>query len=368
MSCDLRIVMGIWVTLLGRPAKNIENILEEIYGSVENAWFSYDENFEKTEDTENSLCIRVNDAALREKAIEIYEECEKEKINIIFAKDALYPNNLREVGGHPYLLYYKGKLPSEIGISEDMLISVVGARRCTSYGRVNSYRFSKSLAECGFGIVSGMARGIDAEAHKGAIFANGYTIAVLGSGLSNIYPKEHRKLFEEISEVGCVVSEFSPKTPPLKSNFPARNRIISGLSKGLIVVEASEKSGAMITVNFALEEGRTVFAIPGNINSEKSYGCNMLIKQGAVCVTSYADILDEYNIVCDSPKMLDGWIRGLEGGEAAVVNAVLSGHNTVNEICRQTERCTGNVLSALTMLEFKGILTKGLDGAYYIKK
>ena len=356
MSYNLRIIISIWVTLLGKPVKSVLQKLNEMYGSIENAWFS-----------EENLWERVSDEKLRKKALDIYEECIKNNIKIVLSSDVFYPKHLKEIESSPYLLYYKGQLPAEANVSEEMLLSVVGSRRCTSYGRINAYNFSKSLAECGLGIVSGMARGIDAQAHKGALFAKGYTIAVLGSGLRNVYPKEHLKLFEEIAENGCVISEFPPETPPFKNNFPARNRIISGFSQGLLVVEASEKSGAMITVNFALEEGRSVYAIPGNINSEKSYGCNFLIKQGALCVTSYADILEEYNIVCDSAEKRNEWIKGLEGGEADVVNALLDGCFTANEICKKTERNMGNDLSALTRMEIKGIVTKDLDGAYSLK-
>ena len=356
MSYDLRIIMSIWVTLLGKSVKYVIQKLNEMYGNVENAWFS-----------EEALWERVTEDEPRKKAIDIYEECIKNGIKIVLSNDELYPVNLKEIENCPYLLYYRGKLPAEAEIPEEMLLSVVGSRNCTSYGRVNAYNFSKSLSECGLGIVSGMARGIDAQAHKGALFAGGYTIAVLGSGLRNVYPKEHLKMFDEIAEKGCVISEFPPQMPPFRNNFPARNRIISGLSQGLLVVEASEKSGAMITVNCALEEGRNVFAIPGNINSEKSYGCNYLIKQGALCVTSYTDILEEYNVVCDSAEKFRGWIKGLEGSEADVVNAIINGAFTANDISKKTERNMGNVLSALTMLEIKGIVTKGFDGTYVLK-
>ena len=356
MSCDLRIIISIWITLLGKSVKNVIRKLNEMYGSVENAWFSEEELWE-----------RVSNEEIRKKAIEIYEECIKNDIKIVLSDDKLYPSNLKEIENYPYLLYYRGKLPAEADIPDELLLSVVGSRNCTSYGRINAYNFSKSLAECGLGVVSGMARGIDAQAHKGALFAKGYTIAVLGSGLRNVYPKEHLKLFEEIADKGCVVSEFPPAMPPFKNNFPARNRIISGFSQGLLVVEASEKSGAMITVNCALEEGRNVFVIPGNITSEKSYGCNLLIKQGALCVTSYTDILDEYNIVCDSAEKFREWIKGLEGSEADVVEAILKGNFTPNDVCKETSRNMGNVLSALTMLEIKGIVTKGFDGTYVLK-
>ena len=361
-------IIRIWITLLANPARKVDDFLTENYGSIENAWFEAEGNNECLLDKNNVIYERFKNADLRKKAIDIYDKCRQKNIRIttVYCKD--YPENLYNTDNRPYLLYYIGKLPVEANIPNECMLAVVGSRKCTSYGRMNAFDFSKSLSECGVGIVSGLARGIDIEAHKGALKAPGYTIAVLGSGIDNVYPKEHRAIYDKIAESGCVISEYPPGYPVRKNNFPARNRIISGLSRGLLVVEATEKSGAMITVESANNQGRIVMAIPGNINSENSMGCNLLIRQGVIPVVSFGNVLDELNLKCDKANNVKSWIKGLVGAEFDVVNAILSGKYTANEIIEATKRNAGNVLSALTMLEIKGIVTKGLDGAYNVIK
>lgn len=360
-------IINIWVTLLSNSIFKTVAVLKEIYGDLYRAWdcanndltdeckgYSFYDNFKKKE--------------LIKKANDIYYDCLEKDIKIVMYQDEIFPLNLKNSGNCPYLLYYKGKLPAELGISEELFLGVVGSRRCTPYGRINAFQFSKSLSELGITIVSGMARGIDGEAHKGALSVNAYNIAVLGCGVDYIYPKEHKTIYDKITKIGCVISEHPPGTPPFKSYFPARNRIISGLSMGLLVVEASENSGAMITVNYTLNEGKEIFAIPGNITSESSLGCNLLIKQGAVCTTGYGDILDAYRMFCKDKSKISEWIDSLSGAEAAVANAIINGCFMANDICKVTGRNMGSVLSALTMLEIKGILSKGLDGSYKIIK
>ena len=363
---DLYYIIRIWITLLARPVIDVEKALIEVYGSIENAWFESEKSSENNLFEKEILNKRVFDNALKEKAISIFDRCIKDNIKIVTANCENYPKNLLHIENYPYVLYYKGFLPNEKAFNEEYLISIVGSRRCSAYGRMITYNFSSSLSQCGMGIVSGLARGIDSEAHKGAIMSNGYTIAVLGCGVDIVYPKEHLMLYKKISETGCVISEYYPGYPVYKSNFPARNRIISGLSKGLLVVEATDKSGAMITVNTAINQGRIVMAIPGNINSENSVGCNLLIRDGAVLITSYGEILDELNVKFNNYN-IDVWLNGLSGSEADVVKAILKGNFTPNEIINFTKRNSGNVLSTLTMLEIKGIVSKGLDGAYKVK-
>ncbi len=200
-----------------------------------------------------------------------------------------YPANLAEIYNPPLILYYRGSLE---GL--DLSLAIVGSRQATPYGRVTATVLARDLGSAGFVIVSGFARGIDAAAHRGALDAKGRTVAVFGCGLDTIYPREHRSLCEEIVERGAVVSDFPLGVQPLSANFPARNRIISGLSLGTLVVEGQERSGSLITADFALEQGRDVFAIPGPINSEYSRGPHKLLKQGAKLVESAGDILEEY--------------------------------------------------------------------------
>src|SRR5439155_13566721 len=205
-----------------------------------------------------------------------------------------YPKRLRELDDAPPVLYALG----ELSAADDWAVGVVGTRRATSYGREAATQLSSGLAESGVTVVSGLAHGIDTVAHKAALDAGGRTIAVLGSGLDVIYPYENRQLVRRILDegVGAVITEYPLGTQPDAMNFPPRNRIISGMSLGVLVVEAGEKSGALITVTFALEQGRDVFAVPGPITSRVSEGTNNLLKLGAKCVTSARDILEELNI------------------------------------------------------------------------
>ncbi|MFH1381026.1 MAG: DNA-processing protein DprA, partial [Candidatus Omnitrophota bacterium] len=206
-----------------------------------------------------------------------------------------YPSGLMHIHNAPEELFVNGTiLPQDVEA-----IAIVGTRRATEYGMKQAEKIAFELALMGITIVSGMAKGIDTAAHTGALKAGGRTIAILGSGHDNIYPKENMKLYERIVKSGAVVSELPRDIGPLRQNFPMRNRIISGMSKGVVVIEAPRKSGALITANFALEQGRTVFAMPGNIDSPESTGSNLLIKEGACLVENVSDIIDELKYIMD---------------------------------------------------------------------
>jgi len=208
---------------------------------------------------------------------------------VITLKDEEYPKRLRDIYDPPALLYVRGELKKE----DEFAISIVGSRKTTPYGRWFTEKVSQELARHGVTIVSGMARGIDSLAHWGAISGGGRTIAVLGCGVDVIYPSENRNLFAKIIDRGAILSEFPMGSPPEGGHFPRRNRIISGLSLGVVVVQASEKSGSLITAGYALEQGREVFAVPGNVGTESSRGTHRLIKEGAKLVESSEDILEE---------------------------------------------------------------------------
>ncbi len=211
-------------------------------------------------------------------------------LTVVTVLDAEYPQNLANIIDPAPVLYVKGRLCAQDCAS----IALVGSRHATVYGLTHGYSFARRLAECGFTIVSGMARGVDAAAHRGALIAGGRTIAVMGSGFCHPYPPEHKDLLEEISRHGAVVSEFPLSTRPLKLNFPRRNRLISGLSMGVLVVEAARNSGALITVDFAVQQGRDVFALPAPVDSINAFGVNELIKEGAQLVSSPEEIIEEY--------------------------------------------------------------------------
>ena len=218
------------------------------------------------------------------------ERLESLGANIITLADEEYPELLKEIYDPPIVIYVKGDLASAL---TRPAIGVVGSRRCSTYG-VNAANFlARELAAQGIAIVSGLARGIDGAAHRGAIEAAGKTVGVIGTGLDVVYPKEHKKLTDEVAENGAVVSEFPLGTPPLAQNFPYRNRVLSGLCFGILVVEASEHSGSLITARLAHEQGREVFAVPGNITSQTSFGPNFLIKDGAKLVQQARDVIEE---------------------------------------------------------------------------
>ncbi len=218
-----------------------------------------------------------------------HERCTQQGIHLISILDREYPKNLLTIYDPPLILYIKGNLIPE----DELAIAIVGSRNASLYGLKICGQFASQLAEKGITIVSGFARGIDGEAHRSSLRAKGRTIAVLGCGLDVIYPKEHVSLYEKISENGAVISEFSLGTPPQAFNFPMRNRIISGLSKGILVVEASRRSGSLITSSSAAEQGREVYVIPGPIDQYSSQGTNELIQKGAKLVVSVEDILED---------------------------------------------------------------------------
>jgi DNA processing protein len=227
---------------------------------------------------------------------------EKAAVKIVPFIDSTYPARLRMIPDPPPLLYLKGEIRSE----DQKAVAVIGSRSTSDYGRRVARDLCRGLASLGFTVVSGMARGIDGAAHETSLNAGGRTIAVLGSGVDRVYPAEHDKLYQRIIENGAVISEFSIGTRPLAFNFPARNRLISGLSLGVVVVEATEKSGSLITAALALEQGREVFAVPGEVGASRSRGAHRLIRQGAKLVETVDDIIEEI-----APQLV------VRGGKAA---------------------------------------------------
>ena len=226
----------------------------------------------------------------RQKAEEILNKMERENIRIITLMDKTYPKNLQRIYDKPILLYAKGNTNLLKSLKK---ISIIGSRNCSEYGKIVTQKLSYMLAKKDYTIVSGMAKGIDSYAHKGTLTAKGNTIAILGSGVNYIYPEENKRLYNKILEQnGLILSEYGIDTKPIPEYFPARNRLISGISDKILITEASRKSGTMITANFAIEQGKTVYAVPGNITSTRSEGTNELIKDGAILVNSLEDITD----------------------------------------------------------------------------
>jgi DNA processing protein len=276
--------------------------------------------------------------------------------------DPVYPQRLRQIYAPPAVLYVKGALCPE----DDLAVAVVGTRRATMYGREVAESMVGGLAAGCITIVSGLARGIDTVAHRAALTAGGRTIAVLGSGIDVIYPAENRALAETVVENGALVSEYPLGTKPDASNFPARNRIISGLSLGVLVVEAGEESGALITADFALEQNREVFAVPGPIFSRSSQGTNRLIQQGAKLILSCQDILDELNLDSAPQQLEMREVLATTPVEAALMGALTQEPSHIDEVCRRLGLPMAEVSSSLTMLELKGMVRQ-LGGMHYVR-
>lgn len=273
-----------------------------------------------------------------------------------------YPPLLKQLPDPPLVLFFTGLLPAE----EEFALAVVGTRTPTAYGKSATRAFSKALAKAGCVIISGFARGIDYEAHAGALEADGRTVAVLGSGLDVLYPPEHKTLYRKIAETGCVLTEFTPGTQPDRFNFPARNRVISGLSRGVFVVEAPEKSGALITAHIALDQNREVFALPGPIHSKASRGANLLIQRGgAKLVMSPADILVEFGIQAPETRPAEEKVK-LSEDEAVILKQLGDRQVHIEDLAERLNRPTGWVLSQLTLMEMKGLIRKE-PGMYYIR-
>jgi DNA processing protein len=277
---------------------------------------------------------------------------------ILTLKDDAYPKRLRDIYDPPAVLYVRGELKKE----DELAVSIVGSRKTSPYGRWTTEKMSQELARQGVTIVSGMARGIDSLAHGGAISAGGRTIAVLGCGVDVIYPSENRNLFKKIIDCGAVLSEFRMGSPPEAGHFPKRNRIISGLSLGVVVVEASAKSGSLLTAGYALEQGREVFAVPGNIGFEGSRGTNRLIKEGAKMVESSQDILEEilpqWGREEETADQIEGPDRDLPGEERIVYELLGVTPLHIDAIIQESGFEPGTVSSLLLNLELKGLISQ----------
>lgn len=278
--------------------------------------------------------------------------------------DEGYPANLKQIYDPPIILYYKGKILPE----DQRAFGVVGTRKMTGYGKEVTEKLTRELSEMGFTIVSGLARGVDTQAHKSALEVDGRTLAVLGGGLQEIFPPENTSLAEKIADGrGGVISEFPPDYTSLPGNFPARNRVISGLSLGVLVTEAAQDSGSLITARLALEQGRDVFAVPGPITSHLSGGTAQLIKSGAKLVTSIDDILEEMGIEKTQNEKLKVQNYGnLSGVEKKVLGCLENEGKHIDEIVRETKLESPDVASCLVKMEISGIV-KNLGSGNYIK-
>lgn len=290
-----------------------------------------------------------------------YDSILEKDVKILTTMDEDYPRLLREIDQSPPVIYINGTLLP----SDEFAVAMVGTRRVSTYGQQVARDVSTYLAGHGLTIVSGLARGVDALAHQHALKAGGRTIAVLGSGVDVIYPPEHRKLAQAIAENGAVVSDYPLGTQPEGQNFPPRNRIISGLSLATIVVEAGQRSGALITANFAVEQSREVFAVPGNVLSPVSRGTNRLIQQGAYALVSPQDVLDVLDLTQVEAIKTARQVLPADKTEAAILKILDYEPIHIDEICHRASLNIEKVSAALTMMELKGMV-QHLGGMRYV--
>jgi DNA processing protein len=357
-------VYWIWLSSIPEIGSKRFFSLIDMFGSPKSVWeSSYDDLREASRFIGSKAVqniIKYKKSVYLEKAQKINEDL---NIKVITFIDDEYPKILKNIYDPPAVLYCKGKPLKETS----SMIAIVGSRRTSEYGRQMAEKFAYELSEAGFTVISGLARGIDSMAHRGAIKARGYTIGVLGCGVDVIYPRENKGLFRQMEEYGTLVSEYPPGTQCAPGNFPARNRIISGLSQAVLVVEAGNRSGALITCDFALEQGKDVYAIPGNITSPYSIGTNELIKEGAKLVTCPEDILEEFglagNSIADRPTQE---AYQLDIFETQVYNALEDGEKQLEELVAITELEVSKLNAILTILEMKGIV-KQLPGGKFVK-
>ncbi len=291
----------------------------------------------------------------------LWEQITRQGIQILTWEDESYPSRLKEIDQPPPVLYIRGEyLPEDL-----FAVAVVGTRRVTPYGRQITEDVSAFLSGAGMTVVSGLARGVDAVAHTAALKAGGRTLAVLGSGVDRIYPPEHRALAEQIMERGAIISDYAPGTPPEASNFPPRNRIISGLSLAVVVIEAGETSGALITAEFAAEQGREVFAVPGSILAPQSKGTNKLVQQGAQPLLGPSDLMQALNLTRMGEQKAARKSLPADETEARLLGVLGNEPMHVDEIRHQAELPIEKVSATLALMELKGMVRQ-VGGMNYV--
>ena len=408
------IVHWIWLATRSAVSDRLKVELVHHFQDPENVYFADADSYRRVEGLSPEGLEALKDKDLRP-AEKILENCHREKLQILTFQDAAYPNRLKNISDPPLVFYYKGRLPDFDGLP---LIGVVGTRHASPYGLTTAKRMGYQIARCGGIMVSGMAFGIDGMAMRGALTGGGAVVGILGCGAEQVYPPSNRSLFEDTESYGCILSEFPPGTPPLARNFPKRNRLISGLSCGVLVVEAPEKSGALITARQAADQGRDVFVVPGNIDVPTFVGSNRLLRDGAIAVSHGWDILSEYEAlfpdkirkdlgrnqlsvssdeltqsvetsaevrkVAQKPRKpaktkqqkqetekmtidkaasspysdVNDILPKLSADEQTIVSAIGSSERLVDDVIAETGLPVGKVLATLTLLEVKGVVRR----------
>lgn len=357
MKSDLKYWIGF--TLIPGVGPVRFSHLWKYFGDLEKAWRASEPELEASGLDQKSIQAilaqrpRINlDAEL--------EKLSRYKVKALTLDEPSYPPRLRETYDAPPVLYIRGDVSPE----DEWSLAVVGSRRVTTYGRQVTEELVASLAQAGLTIVSGLARGIDTIAHRAALKAGGRTIAISACGLDMVYPGENLQLAQDIMQHGALVSDYPLGTRPRAENFPRRNRLMSGFSLGVLVTEARDKSGALITANLALEQDREVFAVPGNIFSPPSRGCNRLVRDGAKLVQEVSDILEELNLSL-VPREPQREMLPENEVEAQIAKLLSQEPLHIDEICRSTRLPTPTVASTLSLLELKGMV-RSLGGMNYV--
>jgi len=335
-------------------------MLLDCFGDPQTAWQASQGELE-----EAGLSARVAELVIQAhqsgQAERTWESIQRQHISVLTWEDPQYPHRLSEIDQPPPVLYLRGAIQS----ADEFAIAIVGTRRATPYGRQVAGELSQALVQHGISVVSGLARGIDAAAHEAALKHGGRTLAILGSGVDQVYPPEHRRMAEQITTQGAVISDYPPGTAPEAANFPPRNRIISGLSLGVVIIEAGEKSGALITAAFAAEQGRQVFAVPGSLYALQSRGANRLIQEGAHLLLGVQDILNILNLQQAAQQQTARAVLPADATEARLF-AIL-GHDPlhVDEIGQRAGLPIEQVSAALALMELKGMVRQ-VGGMQYV--
>ncbi len=334
----------------GIGAVRLKSLLD-VFGDAQSAWQASAEDLRTVNLHPNLVANLVQ--ARRDISLEkVWENIQKLGITVLTWDDPGYPERLKEVSPSPPVLYLKGSLHPDDGWA----VAVVGTRRISSYGRQVVARIVTRLAQAGITVVSGLARGVDGAAHKTAMEQGGRTLAVLGSGVDRIYPPEHRNLAAQVITQGALISDYPPGTAPEASNFPPRNRIISGLSMATVIVEAGERSGALITAEFAAEQGREVFAVPGSILAPQSRGTNRLIQEGARILLDPQEILEVLDLTRVTEQSAARKVLPANAIEAQLFGVLSHEPKHVDEIRNQTQLSIEEVTANLALMELKGMV------------
>jgi len=357
---DGELIPALRLALVSGVGPRIRQALLERFGSPEAVFAAAPSQLREVPGVGPKLMGKITAA---EREIDVEAEialCDRHGIAICTESADGYPRMLREIHDPPGVLFVRGTIEP----ADALAVAVVGTRHASRYGLRQAERLAGSLARAGLTVVSGLARGIDAAAHRGALAAGGRTLAVLASGVMTIYPPEHDKLAEEVVACGALLSEAPPNAQPLSGAFPQRNRIISGLTLGTIVVEAAQRSGALITARHAMEQGREVFAVPGRVDENTSHGCHRLIRDGAKLVESIDDVLEELGPLVEATPQPDGrTVRHpaelqLNELEQKVLDAVETDATSIDHIVTTTGLPVPRVLSTISVLEMRRLIRR----------